>query len=75
MDTLDRLACGGSTFSAPHTAALLTAYSVIFRDGTVVYCCDADCLERVLLGQAEAAQGTAHGWRPLRQLAQLRGAV
>jgi len=74
MDTLDRLACGGSTFSEPHAAMLLTAYSVIFRDGTVVYCCGTDCLERVLLGQAEAAQWTAHGWRPLRQLVHLLGA-
>jgi hypothetical protein len=71
MDTLDRVACGGSTFSRQHEAALPVAYSVILRDGTVVYCCDTDCLERVLLGQADEVRGTVRGWRPLRHLAQL----
>ena len=73
MDTGKHLACGGSIFSEPHEAALPTAYSVIFRDGTVVYCCGTDCLERVLHDQTDAVQGLGRGWRPLRQLAQVLG--
>lgn len=75
MDTGKHLACGGSSFSEPHEAALPTACSVIFRDGTVVYCCDTDCLEQVLRAQTDAVHGTGRGWRPLRQLMQVLGAA
>jgi hypothetical protein len=67
------LPCAGSAFSAPHSARLPAAYSIICPDGTVVYCCDTDCVEQVLHAQAGDVRRTVRGWSPLRKLAQVLG--
>jgi hypothetical protein len=40
--------CAGSQFYGAHSAKVPDAYTVICPGGSVVYCCDTDCLERFL---------------------------
>ena len=53
----EQLPCAGSAFSEPHTTSLPAAFRVICPGGTVVYCCDVACLERVLHAQVGAVRG------------------
>lgn len=64
MRQSEQVPCAGSASSEPHTARVPAAYSVIRPGGTVVYCCDVACLERVLHARAGDVRGTACGWRP-----------
>ena len=52
--------CAGSAFTEPHGAELPAAYSVVCPGGTVVFCCDIDCLERLLRVQARDLRKRGH---------------